>query len=112
MDSSWTENDIQLMAELIPLLYKDVLRLDSCRADAAILDSMNRNLQDQLMFADNEIMILDSMIAASNSVMNQQEIKLGRKEKEIVLVKKRSFWNGLKVGVGGTVVVILLFVLL
>ena len=112
--SQWTEYDITLMANLIPLLYKDVLRLDSCRADAKILDSINYIMWEIITDQKVSLEMQYGIINILNAKMDRYKFIIDIKDKRIKLVKKRSFWRGFSRGLavgGGTILLVLLILL-
>jgi uncharacterized coiled-coil protein SlyX len=101
------------MANLIPLLYKDVLRYDSCQSDAKVLDSMVMSLN----FIIDEFKISDTLQAQIISNLNLQleehNLILSRQEKKIKLIKKEAFWRGFKWGSGVTgAIILVVFIIL
>ena len=110
--SSWTNADIEIMVELIPLLYKDVLRLDSCRSDASVLDSMNKSLEGIILGLHLSGDIQDSLISGLNNQLVNYQVLVDIKENQIKLVKKKSFWNGIKTGSGVTAIILFVIILL
>lgn len=92
--------ECSLMRELIPLMYKDVLRLDSCRADAAILDSMNVELNkiiDSYALSEQQY---EYLVSDLNSIVEQYQLQAKQIKGRVKIEKKRSFWNGFAWGSG------------
>lgn len=113
-NTEWSEAEIALMVELIPILYKEALRLDSCEADAAILDSMNKSLTNIIYSYALSEASQKKVINKLNSVIGEKDIMLQRADNRVKLVKKKSFWNGFKWGsgvTGGFVLIILILLL-
>lgn len=104
----WTTDEVYVMTQLIPLLYKDVLRLDSCIADAEVLDSMVVSLNNLISQYRISGSVQDEIIANLNYQISEYSLILERKDDQIVLVKKKSFWSGFKWGIGVETVAILI----
>jgi predicted P-loop ATPase/GTPase len=106
------QQDVELMMQLIPELYRDVLRKDSCIADAIILDSMVRSLN---VILDTHVIsedLMDQMIDGLNKIIEEKNYVIDRRDDQIVLVKKQSFWRGFKWGSGVTGVILILILIL
>ena len=111
---SWNSEEVELMANLIPLLYKDVLRYDSCRSDAKILDSMVMSLNFIIEAFKVSDTLQAQIITKLNLQLDEHNLILERQEKKIKLIKKASFWRGFKWGSGvtGTIIIVLLVIIL
>lgn len=94
----WTEKDIQLMADLIPILYKEVLRLDSCVADGKVLDSINVKLNEIISSYETSEKIKDEIISNLNAQINQLGYMIKLKDDEVVATRKKYFWRGFGYG--------------
>ena len=108
----WQSSEVELMANLIPILYKDVLRLDSCKADAKILDSLNNVLEDIVEEHEITIEMQDEMVRLLNIKTDEMDLMFKRKNEQIKLIKKKSYWRGFKHGSGVTVGVLLILTII
>ena len=107
----WTKDEIQLMEELIPLLYKDVLRLDSCVAVSEIKDSMVVKLNEIIDSHEISSEMKDYIIQNLNLQIEEFEIIMSRHDGNLKLVRKKSFWNGFKFGYPSGIATVLLIII-
>ena len=107
-----TSEDVELALDLIPKLYKDVLRLDSCRSDADVLDSINGGLERIIWEQSISSDMQDSIIYGLNNHLDKYIVLVDSKTKQIKVVKKKAFWNGIKWGSGVTAAILIVILIL
>ncbi len=102
-DTTLRTQDVELTYDLLLILYKQDLRLDSCEADAKVMDSMRVQLERILFETEITKDVLKEKIKNLNGMLHNYKIKVSNKEKEIKIVRKKSFWKGFWWGSGSTV---------
>lgn len=110
--NEWTDHEVKLMANLIPILYKEVLRLDSCVADGQIQDSMIVSLNNIIDEYEVTVELKEEIIRNLNEQIKEYKLQLEIKNDIITGVKKESFWRGFRWGSSGAVAIILIIILL